>query len=70
MDVDTQNMEDNDDSGGKVWAHPALRVPLDLHPPVPPSPLQRRYEEHEAAKVRMVPGPQREEYDKVSRAFS
>ncbi|KAJ7860872.1 hypothetical protein B0H14DRAFT_2576431 [Mycena olivaceomarginata] len=42
MDVDTQNMEDNDDSGGK-----------------------RRYEEHEAAKVRMVPGPQREEYDKA-----
>ncbi|KAJ7700190.1 hypothetical protein B0H14DRAFT_2648915 [Mycena olivaceomarginata] len=42
MDVDTQNMEDNDDSGGKC-----------------------RYEEHEAAKVRMVPGPQREEYDKA-----
>ncbi|KAJ7688102.1 hypothetical protein B0H14DRAFT_2653386 [Mycena olivaceomarginata] len=42
MDVDTQNMEDNDDSGGK-----------------------RRYEEHKAAKVHMVPGPQREEYDKA-----
>ncbi|KAJ7845870.1 hypothetical protein B0H14DRAFT_2584510 [Mycena olivaceomarginata] len=42
MDVDTQNMEDNDDSGGK-----------------------RCYEEHEAAKVRMVPGPQHEEYDKA-----
>ncbi|KAJ7776665.1 hypothetical protein B0H14DRAFT_3508247 [Mycena olivaceomarginata] len=39
MDVDTQNMEDNDNSGGK--------------------------EEHEAAKVCMVPGPQREEYDKA-----
>ncbi|KAJ7334611.1 hypothetical protein DFH08DRAFT_813688 [Mycena albidolilacea] len=42
MDIDTQNMEDNDNSGGK-----------------------RRYEEHEAAKVRMVPGPQHEEYDKA-----
>jgi hypothetical protein len=49
---------------------PRSQSPSLFTPPVPPSPLKRRYEEHEAAKVRMVPGPQREEYDKVSRAFS
>jgi hypothetical protein len=63
MDVDTQNPEDNGDSGRKVWTHPVSRVPLDFYP------LKRRHQEKDTPKVRIVPGPEREDYDFVSRAF-
>jgi hypothetical protein len=33
-------------------------------------PLKRRHEEKDTPKVRIVPGPECEDYDFVSRAFS
>ncbi|KAJ6529250.1 hypothetical protein B0H19DRAFT_1083010 [Mycena capillaripes] len=56
MDID-EIRDDNHNDGTKVWTHPVLRVPPDFYP------LKRRLQEPNTAKVRLVTGPQREEYD-------